>query len=115
MCYNHLVDEVQLLASLYPEHRDAIMKAPRWMRGDTGPSRNGRGELVPGHQMTFLEWKAPSIGPGKDDILVPDHVAVPRGDGSFDIYIIALLTDAQNLGIGAVRRARLRGVPIGEW
>ena len=96
-CGAHLCDLVDHLADLYPHHRAAILAAPTWLR-DSGHNR--------------LEWTAPKIGAGETDTLVPDHVAIRRDDGSFWVYIVALLPNLDNLAVGGIRRSNIRGVPV---
>ena len=101
----HLIDEVDLLARLYPEHRTELLNSVVWYDN----RRRARDRRKAAWAGVRVEWKEPSAA-----ALVPDHTTVPLADGTFDLYIIAMLPHMDNLSMGGVRRSLLRGVPISD-
>ena len=105
----HLIDEVDLLARLYPEHRTELLNSVVWYETKT-PARGRKKATTALWTEVRAKWKEPSAA-----ALVPDHTTVPLADGTFDIYIIAMLPNMDNLSMGGVRRSLLRGVPISDY
>ena len=103
----HVCDCVDLIADLYPEYREQILSSVVWTSRLC--ERRRRVERV---------WRAPEEGSGSAswnhyrDVLVPDHVAIRKANGRFDLYVIAMLKEEDNLSLGGIERSLRRGVPI---
>ena len=103
----HLCDCVDLIADLYPEYREQILSSVVWTSRPCGRRR-----------LVQRAWRSPEEGSGSTswntdrDYLVPDHVAIRKANGRFDLYVIAMLKEEDNLSLGGISRSLRRGVPI---